>query len=431
MPTRNAIDYTLRHFLKVAFPNIRTSVMISNDDVRAQVSDITVGFPLMSKESFLKMMEGTLPAEILESPTGHSVPAFRISGKKELYSIDNKNITLHFDLLTLSFVMLSRYEETLPSVRDTHGRFLFKNSLADKYDIIDLPIVDEYALLLRSVVKKEFPDLQIVPRKSEFISTHDIDLVSRFGNAYTNLHTLAADLLKYRSWRQFRISVSQYRACRRDELKDPYILSAEMLLERDRAAKRRSLFFLKSLRAGDEDATYDIFGTQAAHLIRTVESGGGEVGLHGSYPSIGNSSCFTKEKIYLENVTEHPITQGRQHFLRFDVKTTPTLWQNVGLTDDYTLGYAEREGFRCGTCHPFPLYDLANDIPVKVMEHPLIAMDGTFYQYQNLTPAPALQKIRQLQATCEAVEGDFILLWHNTFVWREFAPWYEEVFCEL
>ena len=215
------------------------------------------------------------------------------------------------------------------------------------------------------------------------------------------------------------------------ELIGARVLACEELLEKDVEAKRRSLFFVKSLREGDEDATYDIFGTQAAHLIRTIEGRGGEIGLHGSYPSIDNPSSFTKEKIYLENVTEYPITKGRQHFLRFDVKTTPTLWQNAGFTDDYTLGYAEREGFRCGTCHPYSLYDLQNDVPMNVTEHPLIAMDGTFFQYQNLTPDVALKKIRQLQSTCEAAEGDFILLWHNTFVWREFTPWYEKVFCEL
>lgn len=431
MPTRNAIDYTLRHILKVAFPNTRTAVVISSNEVQAQVADLTIGFPLMDKEDFLKMMEGKLPAEILTSPTGKSIPAFRIGDGQDLYSIEGKNVTLCFDFLTLSFVMLSRYEEMLPKVRDRHGRFLFKDSLADKYGFIDVPIVDEYAMLIRSFVKKESSDLQIVPRISNFISTHDIDLVSRFGNAYTNLHTLAADLLKYRSWALFRTSLAQYRTCRRDELKDPYLLAAEMLLEKDISEKRKSLFFVKSLRMGEEDATYDIFGTQAAHLIRTIEERGGEVGLHGSYPSVETPSIFTKEKIYLENVTEHPITKGRQHFLRFDVRTTPMLWQNAGIVDDYTLGYAEREGFRCGTCHPYFLYDLQNDAPLNVTEHPLVAMDGTFYQYQNLSPAPSLEKIKQLRATCEVVEGDFILLWHNTFVWREFALWYKEVFCEL
>lgn len=431
MPTRNAIKYTLQHILKVAFPNLRASVIIEQDEVRAQVDGLSVVFPLMDKEAFHKMMEGALPFDTLNSPTAPPLPAFRIGDGNQTYSINNQKITLCFDLLTLPFVLLSRFEETGPSTRDIHGRFLFKDSLADKYSFIDIPLVDEYALLIRSIAKKEFPDLQIIPRKSNYVSTHDIDLVSRFGNFKTNLRTLAADLLKYRSMSMFCTSLAQYHACRRDELKDPYLLAVEMLLEKDLVSKRKSLFFIKSLRAGEDDATYDIFGPQAAHLVRTVKERGGDIGLHGSYPSIDNPNSFIKEKRYLENVTEQPIGKGRQHFLRFDVKTTPQLWQNAGITDDYTLGFAEREGFRCGTCHPYPLYDLQNDAPLNVTEHPLIAMDGTFYQYQNTDPKTALEKIRQLQTTCEAVEGDFILLWHNTFVWREFEPWYEEVFCKL
>ena len=431
MPTQNAVRYTLQHLMKVAFPNLETAVAISVNNIAVNVEGVTISFPLMDKVSYLQMMEGKLSAEHLHTPIGHTVPAFRLIESNEIYSIEKNQIAFHFDFITLPFVMLSRAEELSSTVHDSHGRFLFKGSLADKYNFIDIPIVDEYALLIRSIVKKEFPDLHIVPRNTNFISTHDIDLISRFGKAFTNLHTLAADLLKYRSWTQFRTSLAQYHACRRDELKDPYLLAVEMLLEKDLAAKRKSLFFIKSLRAGEDDATYDIFGTQAAHLIRTVKERGGEIGLHGSYPSIDNPNSFIKEKRYLENVTEQPVGQGRQHFLRFDVKTTPQLWQHAGLTDDYTLGFAEREGFRCGTCHPYPLYDLQNDVPMNVTEHPLIAMDGTFLQYQKIQPTSALQKIQQLQATCAAAEGDFILLWHNTFVWREFAPWYEEVFCKL
>lgn len=431
MPSRNAITYTLDHLLRVAFPNFAHTIETDGNQAEASVTGIRIVFPLMDNDSYLKMMEGKLHPDFLAATENKEIPAFRCCDKNGSYTIEDKTITLHYDFISLSFVMLSQADEFSTEERDAHGRMLYKNSIAAKYDLIDLPIVDEYALLLRSIIQKEFPEIQIIPRSTSFISTHDIDLINRFGNFYTNLRTLAADLLKYHSLKMFRTSMAQYFACRQDELKDPYMLSAEMLLEQDRAAKRQSLFFIKSLREGEPDATYDIFGTQAAHLIRTILERGGKIGLHGSYFSYDNASCFNKEKLYLENVAELPITQGRQHYLRFDAEKTPHIWQNCGLTDDYTLGYAEREGFRCGTCHPYPLYDIQNDMPLKVIEHPLIVMDGTFFRYQNVAPATALQKIRQLEATCKAVEGDFILLWHNTFVWREFAPWYEEVFCKI
>ena len=431
MLTHNAITYTLDHLLRVAFPNFDHNTETDGNRAEAHVAGIRIVFPIMDKAAYLKMMDGTLATEPLDSPTGKAIPFFRIGDDNGIYTIEEKNVTLHHDFVSLPFVMLSRADELRTQEYDTHHRTLYRNSVAAKYGLIDFPIVDEYALILRSIILKEFPDIQIIPRKSTFISTHDIDIISRFGGLYTNLHTLAADLFKYRSWSMFRTSMAQYINCRRDELKDPYILAAEMLLEQDVAAKRRSLFFFKSQRSGEPDATYDIFSSQATHLVRTITEKGGEVGLHGSYFSYDHSSRFNKERLYLENVAECPITQGRQHYLRFDVRTTPTVWQRCGLTDDYTIGYAEQEGFRCGTCHPYPLYDLTDDKPLSVTEHPLIAMDGTFQQYQGTTPQQALQKIRQLRAACEAVEGDFILLWHNTFVWREYLPWYEGVFMQL
>ena len=431
MLTRNAITYTLAHLLRVAFPHFSHTIEAIGDRAEATVAGLRIVFPLMDDDSYKKMIAGKLLAEPLAVPTSTDIPSFRCSDKENIFSVEDQTITLHHDLLSLSFVLLSRADELLTDERDAHGRALYKNSLAAKYDLIDRPIVDQYALLLRTIVKSVHPEIQITPRKPAFISTHDIDLISRFGNFYTNIHTLAADLLKYRNLRMFHKSMAQFRACRRDQLKDPLILAAELLLGHDMEAKRRSLFFFKALRNGDADATYDIFGAQAAHLIRIVKEKSGEIGLHGSYYSHDNTSCLNKEKLYLENVAELPITQGRQHFLRFDAKKTPAIWQKCGLSDDYTLGYAEREGFRCGTCHPYPLYDLSNDKPLQVTEHPLIAMDGTFQQYQKYTPQESLQKIRQLKQSCESAEGDFILLWHNTLVWREFEPWYKEVFCKL
>ena len=431
MLTCNAITYTLDHLLKVAFPNFDHTIETDGNRAEVHVAGIGIVFPIMDNSSYLKMMDGTLETELLSAPSGKEVPAFRCYGENGIYTTEDTTITLLYDFVSLPFVMLSRADELLTEERDTHGRALYKNSIAAKYDLIDFPIVDEYALIIRSIIQKEFTKIQIITRKPTFISTHDIDLINRFGTLYTNMHTLAADLFKYRSWGMFKTSVAQYLDCRRDEMKDPYILAAEMLLEQDMAAKRKSLFFFKSLRNGEQDATYDIFGAQATHLVRTIAERGGEIGLHGSYFSYDHSSRFNKERLYLENVAECHITQGRQHYLRFDIRKTPSVWQSGGLSDDYTLGFAEQEGFRCGTCHPYPLYDIANDRPLQVTEHPLIAMDGTFLQYRKFTPEQALQKIRQLHATCNAVEGDLILLWHNTLVWREYLPWYEGVFMQL
>ena len=95
---------------------------------------------------------------------------------------------------------------------------------------------------------------------------------------------------------------------------------------------------------------------------------------------------------------------------------------------DDTLGYADHEGFRCGTCHEYPLYDLKKDQPLTVIERPLIAMDATLMEYRGLTCADSLKILKQLFLRCYAVEGDFVLLWHNDSLFREWEPWFEQVY---
>ena len=137
---------------------------------------------------------------------------------------------------------------------------------------------------------------------------------------------------------------------------------------------------------------------------------------------------FAEEKNNLQNVTNSEIDISRQHFLRFDVHGTPQVWQKCGIRHDSTLGFPEHEGFRCGTCHPYRLYDVDNDCVTDIVEHPLIAMDTTLFQYRKLTGEEAFANICHLYERCVAVEGDFVLLWHNTTMFGELENWYKNVY---
>lgn len=95
---------------------------------------------------------------------------------------------------------------------------------------------------------------------------------------------------------------------------------------------------------------------------------------------------------------------------------------------DDTLGYADHEGFRCGTCHAYPLYDLEHDRPLEVVERPLLVMDGTLKEYRGLTRPEALERLKALFTRCCAVEGDFVILWHNGCVFRDWTPWFRKVY---
>ena len=102
--------------------------------------------------------------------------------------------------------------------------------------------------------------------------------------------------------------------------------------------------------------------------------------------------------------------------------------ENAGLHADASLGFFDREGFRCGTCHPYPLYDLKRDCPLSVMERPLLLMDGTLREYRGLSIDEAMVSARGLLERVLAVDGEFVILWHNGCVHREWTPWFHQLY---
>lgn len=90
---------------------------------------------------------------------------------------------------------------------------------------------------------------------------------------------------------------------------------------------------------------------------------------------------------------------------------------------DSTMAFADHEGFRCGTCHPFEPFDLDQNRTIALREYPLVVMDATFRHYRDLSPDNAGKSIHRLAERCEQVEGIFTMLWHNTSLDGDWAPW--------
>ena len=227
-------------------------------------------------------------------------------------------------------------------------------------------------------------------------------------------------------------SMEWYRDWKEYPSLDPYIDAIKELLEYEVEEEELTpIFFFKATDENHPDATYNVQSPLLQEIIQIVMSQGGLIGLHGSYPSADDVSCLLQEKQNISKLCDKEICVSRQHYLRVRFAGSPNsldLWQQAGITDDYTLGFAERCGFRCGTCHPYPLYDVRNDCVTGIIEHPLIVMDGTLFDYMKLSVEEALTLTQRLKQRCFDVEGDFVILWHNHTTTREFEPYYREVY---
>ena len=109
------------------------------------------------------------------------------------------------------------------------------------------------------------------------------------------------------------------------------------------------------------------------------------------------------------------ILSGRQHYLRFEIPITWQSWEDNGLEIDSTLGYAEMEGFRCGTCYEYTVYNFITRKKLRLKENPLIFMEVSVMDYQNIRESEKfLVKLRDMVRIAKKYKGNFVFLYHNT-----------------
>lgn len=464
MLSSNALKYTIDHLLRVALPTtvpFEYSLEVTEDALSIRLlAEKRIRIALFREEDTAHFRQGNSQPTWLPSADGKiKVPLFHptaFAGKTVEGSATRDGLNIPYDIVTPSFMMLSREEEYHELPRDQHNRFLYNYSLARRYEFIEMPLVDEYALLLRTWILEFLrPDLQLKPRHPQVVPTHDIDLLYRFSSPWQAFKSIfGRDLLLNHSLTLAQQSQTEYRRCKDNPEQDPYILAINELAQLAQKHQQNAIFFFKAQSLGEADCTYDISDPNVARCLQVVRDYGLQFGIHGSYDSYNNPNRFHQELQRLSQIAGEDIRLGRQHYLRFcqqrdlhiycknsigltlldgnqelmNHHNTLQVWQMNGIQHDYTLGYAEQPGFRCGTCHPYPLYDLDNDSPTDIIEHPLIVMDGSLLEYMKLSTQESVSLIRRLQDRCEANEGDFVILWHNHLLSRNYRKHFEEIY---
>ncbi|WP_316816475.1 DUF7033 domain-containing protein [Pedobacter nyackensis] len=76
--------------------------------------------------------------------------------------------TLPFDIFAASFYFLSRYEEYVPTGNSKEVSYLYKNSLQYKLNLLNQPIIDAWALILKNILLKHFPTLKFGDKEFSF-----------------------------------------------------------------------------------------------------------------------------------------------------------------------------------------------------------------------------------------------------------------------
>jgi hypothetical protein len=155
-------------------------------------------------------------------------------------------------------------------------------------------------------------------------------------------------------------------------------------------------------------------GRFVAHAL----DAGFEFGLHPSFYAHTHGRYLAEEVVRLRDELGIRPRSVRQHYLRYDAMVTPGLHESAGFEIDSTLGFAETEGFRRGTCLPFRIFDRRRGDVTTTWEMPLAAMDGTLFNRRGLSVADAISTTRDLMDRCRSFGGCAVVLWHNV-LWDE------------
>ena len=328
-------------------------------------------------------------------------------------------IVVHADLVASAYFLLSRYEELIrPDIRDEHGRFPGRESLPYRAGFIDRPVVDEYGKLIRKLLRENGVIYTAEP--SPFIQkinlTHDVDAPFRC----RTWRNVARQVL---SGNQTLIGAirNKYGQPESDAYYTfPWILQQNKILQHKLGENRcRSFLFFKSGGKTKQDKPrYDLNGMDINTLFRLCREQEATVGLHSSYHSGMNPSLIAAEKTILENAWGEEVKHNRHHFLTSREPEDMEYLEKAGITDDYTMGYADVAGFRLGTSLPVRFINPATQRLTTLSLHSLTIMDGTLngLKYMNLTIDKAEEYCIKLIDNVKNVNGELTLLWHNTSV---------------
>lgn len=352
--------------------------------------------------STLLFDEGVIPVPI-EVGEWNGIPAFPITS-------NHHKADIPFDLLAGSFYLVTRYEEYLPHKPDRHGRFRYTSSIAYKNGFLEKPIIDIWAMELLKAIKGKYENVQARQRNFQSQITLDLDCAYAFkGKGFVrNLFGFAKSALTLDVKRaKLRLSVLA------NKKQDPFDIydTLQSILPKGEATK----WFVNVGGWGKFDKQVNIKNDSFLNLISKL-SLRYPIGIHPSYKSFLSDNYFRAELTKLVDILGQAVSSSRFHYLRQNIPYSYYPLIRAGITQEYSMGYADKPGFRAGTCTPYPFFDLYENNTKNLKIFPFAVMDKLLLPLVRHNPEEAIELLKRLVNSVKRVNGTFISVWHVDYL---------------
>ncbi|MBN2821349.1 MAG: hypothetical protein JXP36_20425 [Bacteroidales bacterium] len=338
----------------------------------------------------------------------------------------NNELNCGFDIFASAFFMLTRWEEEVITNKNKEGRVCEYELLSVRHGFYNRPIVNEYVDLLLTFLKKIGVPINQSSKKFDIKITHDVDWIqlSNQKELFKNLY------IKIKKKKEIRNALKIFRQYYKYKFsnKNPFN-SFPDLIKLYNGLNVKASFYFKAVKKGEGGFTYDIESEFARSIIKSLELNQHEIGFHPSENTVYNDSQFNLELKRLKSVVNTTVSGGRNHGLFYNNHTFEQ-WQSDELIYDSGLGFQYFNGFRCGICTPFKLFDIKERKVLNLLELPFMIMDTVFLR-NKVIPEEAYREMIEIVETVKKHKGTLCFNWHSNLVNAENLKEYRETFINV
>jgi len=308
------------------------------------------------------------------------------------------------------FFVISRMEEYQTPEHDHHKRFSVQSSILFKMNMHDKLVCERWTkAIISNLYQQKIVNKEYKANKLNICPSFDIDIAYAYlqKSGIRQVLSIAKDIIfknKERSRERRKVLTGK--------MKDPYD-TFSIILKITKKHPVILFWLLGNYAKYDKNIAHSDIRHQS--LIKRMAKKC-RIGIHPSYLSNAMPQRVQEEINRLKNIIETPIIHSRQHFLKLHLPTTYHRIINNGITNDYTMGYASRVGFRAGTIRAFKWFDLTKNEMTELTIHPFAYMDGTLCEYQKLSIEQAIMQVEELYKEAKMFGGDFYFIWHNSTI---------------
>jgi hypothetical protein len=191
--------------------------------------------------------------------------------------------------------------------------------------------------------------------------------------------------------------------------KDPFFAFSSL-------QKYHMLYFIHTGKYGTYDKNCGF--SKKAYLEFIENLNVSNIGIHPSYASHLNQEVIREEINKLAHLSKKAVTRSRQHFIKLKIPYTYEILNQLGIKEDYSMGWPDKPGYRAGTTRSFYFYHLGKEEKTDLKLFPFCWMDAHFI-YHHLNNGQDMIGLNQkFIAQHQKYGGTYTPIFHNNHFYK-------------